>query len=60
MPAIASIEDLRRVKVDLDALAKDHPDGFKRLVALLEEHRAIGYKNICRMAMGSSPEELKE
>lgn len=60
MAALASIEDLKAAKADLDALKKDDEAYFDKWVELLKKHRSVGYKNIARMAMGFTPEELKE
>ncbi len=60
MAATASLEDLQTVNKDLKAIKKKYPEAFESFVNLLKTHRRIGYKNIAKMAMGSSPEELKE
>ena len=60
MAAIASLEDLKAVQKDLSALKKADPDGYEKWVALLKKHRMVGYKNIAKLAMGMTPEKLKE
>jgi len=60
MAAIAELEDLQKVEKDLKAFEKKHPDAFKDLVELLKKHRMVGYKNIAKLAMGSTPAKLKE
>ena len=60
MAAIASLEDLKAAKKDLSALEKADPKAYASWVELLKRHRMIGYKNIAKLAMGSTPEELKE
>jgi hypothetical protein len=60
MGAIASLEDLRAVKADLGVFEHEHPEGATAFAELLKKHRKVGYKNICKMALGSTPEELKE
>jgi len=59
MAAIASIEDLKAAHAALKKIEKKHPEAYKDFVALLAVHRMIGYKNIARLAYGSTPEELK-
>ncbi len=59
MPAVASIEDLRAAKADIDQFRKDHGDAAIALVDLLAKHKLIGYKNIAKMFTGRTPEELK-
>ncbi len=59
MPAVASIEDLREAKKDLDIFQKAEPEGYALMVQILENHKMIGYKNIAKMARGATPEELK-
>lgn len=60
MAAIASIEDLKAAKDALKKVEKKHPEAYAEFVQLLKDHRKIGYKNIARLAFGSTPEELKE
>lgn len=60
MAAIASMEDLQAAQKDLKALEKKHPEAYAAWVDLLKAHRKIGYKNVAKLAMGSTPEELKE
>ncbi len=60
MAAVASLEDLQSVNKDLKAIKKKHPEAFNAFTDLFQTHRRVGYKNIAKMAMGSTPEELKE
>lgn len=60
MAAVAPIEDLKSAHKDLKAIEKKHPEAFTSFVDLFKAHRKIGYKNIAKLAMGSTPEELKE
>ena len=61
MPAVASIDDLKKVDEDLKALRAQHPEAYEAAAALLRRHRKVGYKNICRMLLGeATPEELKQ
>lgn len=59
MAAIASIEDLKAAKKALESHKKKFPEAHKAFVELLKSHRMVGYKNIARLAYGSTPEELK-
>ncbi len=60
MPAVASLEELRSVEVDLKALQAAHPDAYRELVELFRRHRKVGYKNISKLMMGeATPEKLK-
>jgi len=60
MPAVASIDDLKKVDEDLKALRAQHPEAYEAAAALLRRHRKVGYKNICRLLLGeSTPDELK-
>lgn len=60
MATTASVEELGAVQADLDAFKAEHPKAHAALVALLERHRKVGYRNICRLALGATPAELKE
>jgi hypothetical protein len=60
MAAIASLEDLKVVQKDLNSLKKSDPTGYDKWVELLKKHRMVGYKNIAKLAMGMTPERLKE
>jgi hypothetical protein len=60
MAAIASLEDLKEVLKDLNALKKADPKAYEKWVELLKKHRMVGYKNIAKLAMGMTPEKLKE
>ena len=60
MPAVASLEDLRKVDQDLKSLRDRHADAYGELAALFRSHRKVGYRNICRLLLGeATPEELK-
>jgi hypothetical protein len=55
MPALASLEELRRARDELLA-ARDLDD----LRSAFKKWRRLGYKNICKLWLGEkSPEELK-
>jgi hypothetical protein len=60
MPAVASLEDLKKADQDLKALRERHAEAYEEVAAILRRHRKVGYKNICRMLLGeATPEELK-
>jgi len=60
MPAVASLEDLKKVLADLDALKASHPEAYDAIAALMRKHRAVGYKNVCKLLLGeATPEKLK-
>ena len=60
MPAVASLEELKGVTHDLEALRDEHAEAYQQLVAVFRRHRKIGYKNICKLMMGeATPEKLK-
>ena len=60
MPAIASLEDLNAVGSALAALRERHPAAYADLASLVRQHRAVGYRNICKLLLGdATPEELK-
>lgn len=60
MPAVASLEDLKAVDEQLNALKGDSPEVYAHFVELFRKNRKIGYKNICKMMMGeATPEKLK-
>jgi len=60
MPAVASLEDLKKVEEQLRTIKESHPQGYADLVELFRQNRKIGYKNICKLMMGeATPEKLK-
>ncbi|HEB09876.1 MAG TPA: hypothetical protein ENI06_01525 [Spirochaetales bacterium] len=60
MPAVASLEDLKKVEEQLLTIKENHLQGYAGLVELFRQNRKIGYKNICKMMMGeATPEKLK-
>ncbi len=60
MPALASLEDLKRAQADLEAVKGAHPEAYEAVAGLLRKHRAVGFKNICKLLLGeSTPEKLK-
>ena len=60
MPAVASLEELKAVEEQLNAIKEQHPEVYADFVELFRKNRKIGYKNICKMMMGeATPEKLK-
>jgi len=60
MPAIASLDDLKNVLTDLEALKGRFPEAHEEFSKLFRAHRKVGYKNICKLLLGeSTPEKLK-
>ena len=59
MAAKASLGELAEAKAALKKIEKKHPEAYAEFVQLLKDHRMIGYKNIARLAYGSTPDELK-
>ncbi len=60
MPALASLDDLKKVVADLEALRQAHPEAYGAFADMLRKHRAVGYKNICKLLLGeTTPEKLK-
>ena len=59
MAAKASVEDLKAAQAALKKAEKKYPEAYAEFTQLLKDHRMIGYKNIARLAYGSTPDELK-
>jgi hypothetical protein len=60
MAAIASLDDLKKVLADLEQMKAASPEAYDAIAAILRKHRAVGYKNICKLLLGeSTPEKLK-
>ena len=60
MAAEAPLEDLERVKNELEGLKMKNEEIFNDFVKFFKKNRSIGYKNICKMLMGEvTPRELK-
>jgi hypothetical protein len=60
MPAIASIEDLKKADVELKVFKKRYPDAFTEIVSVIKVNKMIGYKNIAQLMFGKSPADLKK
>ena len=60
MPAIASLEELKKVEEQLNSLKERHSDAYADFVELFGMNRKIGNKNIIKMMLGeATPEKLK-
>ena len=60
MPAIASIEDLRRLDDEIKAVKHEHPEACKKIIDMIKKNRKLGYKNFCKLFTAErSPEALK-
>lgn len=60
MPAIATLEELKAVKNQLENFRRSFPEAYQHISEIFKANRRIGYKNICKMLMGeATPEELK-
>lgn len=60
MAAEAPLEELERVKNELESLKMKDEEIFEDFVELFKRNRSVGYKNICKMLMGeTTPRELK-
>ena len=60
MAATASLEDLQRFESDIREFKIKHPQAFEDMRILITENRKIGYRNICKLILGDTPEKLKE
>lgn len=60
MPAIASLEELKKVNEALQKVKQEEPEGYKKIANLIKKNRKVGYRNICKMMLEEvTPEELK-
>lgn len=60
MPAEVPLEELERVKQELESLQMKAPEIYDDIVQLFKRNRSVGYKNICKMLMGeATPKKLK-
>lgn len=59
MPTLASIEDLVKVSEELESLKMQSPEMYDKFVQLVKRNKGVGYKNICQLLLGKSPEDLK-
>ena len=59
MAATASLEDLQAAKKSLKNFTVKYPKAFEALGGIINDHKMIGYKNICKMILGKTPEDLK-
>jgi hypothetical protein len=60
MPATATLEELKQVQNELEALKMKNPEIYDNFSDLFKKNRIIGYKNIVKMLIGEAdPEKLK-
>ncbi|RKY32124.1 MAG: hypothetical protein DRP74_03325 [Candidatus Omnitrophota bacterium] len=60
MPAIATLEDLKKLEAEIDEIKKEHHEVCEKIMAIIKRNRKIGYRNFCKLFMGErTPEELK-
>jgi len=60
MPAEAPLEELERVRNELESLKMKNEEIYDDFVELFKRNRSVGYKNICKMLMEeTTPRELK-
>ncbi|MFH1338648.1 MAG: hypothetical protein ABIH40_02230 [Candidatus Omnitrophota bacterium] len=60
MPAIASLEDLKKLNAEIQEIKKKNPEVCEKIVQVIKKNRKIGYRNFCKLFIGErTPEELK-
>jgi hypothetical protein len=60
MPAVAPIEELRKVDARVKEFQAAFPEAYQALADLMREHRKVGYKNIAKLLLNeATPEKLK-
>ena len=60
MPALASLDDLKSTRKEIERLNAKYPEACREIITFLKKHRKIGYKNVCKMFTGeATPEKLK-
>jgi len=60
MPAIASLEDLKKLNAEIKEVKDKHSNVCEEIAQLIKRNRKLGYKNICKLFTGEkTPEELK-
>ena len=60
MPAIATLEELKTVDLELKKLKESHPQAYEEFSRFFQNNRRIGYKNIIKLMIGeATPEKLK-
>jgi hypothetical protein len=61
MPAIASLEVLKKLNAEIKEIEDNHPEVCKKITELIRKNRKVGYRNFCKLFTGErSPEQLKE
>ena len=60
MPAIASLEDLKKLNAEIEEIKDKHANICEEIVQLIKRNRKVGYRNFCKLFTGErTPEELK-
>ncbi len=59
MPAHAELHQLEAVQSDLQSLKDRFPEAYEEFRNLIDKHRIVGYKSICRIIDGQTPKKLK-
>jgi hypothetical protein len=60
MPAIATLEELKAVDLELKKLKESYPQAYEEFSRFFQGNRRIGYKNIIKLMIGeATPEKLK-
>lgn len=60
MPAIASLEDLKKLSSEIQEIKKKYPEACERITQVIKKNRKIGYRNFCKLFLGEkTPEGLK-
>ena len=60
MPAVAYLEDLKKIERESKAFREEFPEAYKRLTSIIKGNRKVGYKNICKLLLEeATPEKLK-
>lgn len=60
MPAIASLEELKKLDAEIQETKKKFPEASAKIAEVIKRHRKIGYRNFCKLFTDErTPEELK-
>ena len=61
MPAIASLEDLKKLNAEIEKVKQKYPDAAAKIVQIIKQFRKVGYRNFCKLFTEErTPEQLKE
>lgn len=60
MPAVATLQELEAVQLQLELLKTDNIEFYNKFKDLIKKHRQVGYKNICKLILEeATPKKLK-